>query len=168
MICFVLFREAKLLCDEDSQCGGFTYKGSRKLSDKEYSIFFFHILMNIEQDIHSLKWTVYKADKEFLTFQGVFQRKASPMSWSNMNKKKQSKPEARCRKLGSGCVGIEKNKNGSQIIFLEYLGAFYDLSYILYLFPFSLYYFLNRNFICNKIIKGNLKTWTLLKPPETK
>eukprot|EP00090_Calanus_glacialis_P031463 TRINITY_DN5196_c0_g1_i2.p1 TRINITY_DN5196_c0_g1~~TRINITY_DN5196_c0_g1_i2.p1 ORF type:complete len:477 (+),score=100.44 TRINITY_DN5196_c0_g1_i2:326-1756(+) len=77
--------------------------------------------MNIEQDIHSLKWTVYKADKEFLTFQGVFQRKASPMSWSNMNKKKQSKPEARCRKLGSGCVGIEKNKNGSQIIFLEYL-----------------------------------------------
>ena len=121
-----MFRQAKLLCDEDSKCGGFTYKGNRNLLNKDYNIFFFHLLINVEKDLNSLKWTIYKADREFLTFPGVFKRKASPKKWSGVSKKKQARPETRCRKLGSSCVGIEKNKNSSQIIFLEYLGAFHN------------------------------------------
>ena len=120
-----LFRQAKNLCDIDLRCGGFTFKGSRSLLDKEYNIFFFHILVNIKKDLNSLKWTVYKAIKEFLSFPGVFSRKVSPMKLPGLGKKKKIGPEARCRKLSSNCVGIEINNNSSDITFLQYLGSFH-------------------------------------------
>ena len=75
-----IIREAKTLCDEDEMCGGFTFRGSRMM-DREYNIYFFHILINIESERDSLKWILYKSEKQFLKFPGIFTDTGSPSHW---------------------------------------------------------------------------------------
>ena len=61
-------------------CGGFTFRGS-KLLDRQYNIYFFYLLINIESDRDSLKWMIYKSRKSFLKFPGTFSEKGSSSSW---------------------------------------------------------------------------------------
>ena len=73
-------RQAVALCEKDEMCGGFTFRGS-KLLDRQYNIYFFHLLINIESDRDSLKWMFYKSSKAFLRFPGTFSEKGSSKSW---------------------------------------------------------------------------------------
>ena len=108
------------MCDEDLQCGGFTYKGSL-LMGKPYQIYFFHLLINIETDLDSVKWTMYKANRTFITFPGVFQKKGAPKKWTIVSKNKQYDPETKCEQLWNDCVGIEKYKNSTISVLLDYI-----------------------------------------------
>ena len=73
-------RQAEALCEEDDMCGGFTFRGS-KLMDRQYNIYFFHLLINVESDRDSLKWMIYKSRKSFLKFPGTFSEKGSSSNW---------------------------------------------------------------------------------------
>ena len=41
---WMLVDEAKIKCDEDLACGGFTFKGSFKTKSQPMDIYFFHIV----------------------------------------------------------------------------------------------------------------------------
>ena len=67
---------AASLCEQDPQCGGFTYKGTllpaTLLPDRKFQIFFFHLLINLENDLDSWKWNFYRSNKTFIELPGVF------------------------------------------------------------------------------------------------
>ena len=84
---------------------------------RHYNIYFFHILINIETDRDSIKWTFYKSQKSFLTFPGIFTVKGSPLSWRISSENS----ETRCLELGSNCVAIEMMTNNTVDTLIDYL-----------------------------------------------
>ena len=63
---------AKGRCDRDPKCGGFTYKGFISSdSSQEFNVFFFHLVLNLEDGAASWHWVTYKVDKEFILFQNM-------------------------------------------------------------------------------------------------
>jgi len=63
--------KAVILCEEDPQCGGFTYKGTY-MPERQFQVFFFHLLINLETELGAWKWNFYRANKTFLRFPGLF------------------------------------------------------------------------------------------------
>ena len=131
---FIHYREAVELCESDDMCGGFTFKGTNLIDRwklfttvvviftsycffRSYNIYFFNLLINIEQDIDSFKWTFYKSLKTFLRFPGTFVGKGSPKSWKISSENSQE----RCMTLGEKCVAVERSKNHSLDTLLDYL-----------------------------------------------
>merc|ERR1719430_2491925 len=60
-----------MLCEEDPQCGGFTYKGTY-MPERQFQVYFFHLLINLETELGAWKWSFYRANKTFLQFPGLF------------------------------------------------------------------------------------------------
>ena len=56
---------AKLMCDRDKMCGGFTYKGSLE-SKQKHEVFFFHMVINIDARSSSWNWVTYRPDDRSL------------------------------------------------------------------------------------------------------
>ena len=42
------------------------------LPERQYQMFFFHLLVNLETDYSAWKWNFYRAKKTFLEFPGIF------------------------------------------------------------------------------------------------
>ena len=62
--------EARRLCEGDQRCGGFTYKGF--ISEfHQFDIFFFHLVLNYEDDQESWNWVTYKAERDYISFPGL-------------------------------------------------------------------------------------------------
>lgn len=60
---------ARTRCDRDQTCGGFTYKGFITSDQtQKFKIFFFHLVLNYEDDLENWNWVTYKAEREFLVF----------------------------------------------------------------------------------------------------
>eukprot|EP00092_Neocalanus_flemingeri_P032574 GFUD01035430.1.p1 GENE.GFUD01035430.1~~GFUD01035430.1.p1 ORF type:complete len:611 (-),score=162.78 GFUD01035430.1:61-1893(-) len=115
-------RKAKELCEKDAKCGGFTYKGS-KILDRDYEIYFFHIVINVEKDLNSFKWIYYQANKSFTIFQGIFENENEDgvKSRQFVNTKISGiSPEEKCE-MDIECVAILKTKNVSTAILVDYL-----------------------------------------------
>ena len=89
--------------------------------DRKYQIYFFHLLINIEVDLDSLKWSLYKANRTFIEFPGVFMKKGAPKKWTLASANKEYQPETKCKEMLNDCVGIEKYKNSSVSILLDYI-----------------------------------------------
>ena len=61
---------ARTICDEDPICGGFTYKGFIS-ETQHFNVFFFHLVLNFENDRDAWNWVTYKAEKDYITFSGL-------------------------------------------------------------------------------------------------
>ena len=60
---------ARTLCDEDPVCGGFTYRGFIS-ETHHFHIYFFHLVLNFEEEREAWNWVTYKARKDYITFDG--------------------------------------------------------------------------------------------------
>ena len=68
---------AKARCERDLTCGGFTYKGFiTNDQTQKFKIFFFHLILNYEEDLEVWNWVTYKAEREFLLFVNKTDRRA--------------------------------------------------------------------------------------------
>ena len=67
--------------------------------DRKYQIYFFHLLINIEVDLDSLKWSLYKANRTFIEFPGVFMKKGAPKKWTLASANKEYQPETKCKEM---------------------------------------------------------------------
>jgi len=105
------------LCDNDEKCGGFTYKGSN-LVNREYDIFFFHIVINVKIGLASWKWIFYKTNKRFIVFPGRF------LSHTKLTVVKELKNGADsmeiCNKIHD-CVGVLRTRNSTASVLLDSL-----------------------------------------------
>ena len=88
--------------------------------DREFDIFFFHILVNIETDMDSWKWIYYKPNKIFSEFPGVFEHEEFENLQSVNENFDAIKAEEKCEK-DSDCVAISKSKKGSTAILMNHL-----------------------------------------------
>ena len=62
---------AKLRCDRDKLCGGFTYNGVKGSKNQE-EVFFFHLAVNFEGGPESWSWVTYTPDnRDFISFTAV-------------------------------------------------------------------------------------------------
>ena len=62
-------QRARSRCEKDLTCGGFTYKGFiTNDQTQKFKIFFFHLVLNYEDDLENWNWVTYKAKREFLVF----------------------------------------------------------------------------------------------------
>ena len=56
-------QQAKCVCDNDIQCGGFTFKGTRSTSVSEVEVYFFHFISDqaryLTTEIEYPHWTSY-------------------------------------------------------------------------------------------------------------
>ena len=93
--------------------------------NKEYQIYFFHLLINVEIDLDSLKWSMYKANRTFIVFPGVFLKKGAPKKWQVVTTNKGYDPETKCKEMLNDCVGMEKYKNSSLSVLLDYINSTY-------------------------------------------
>ena len=89
--------------------------------DREFDIYFFHIVINIEKDIYAFKWIYYKADKNFTIFPGTFENEAGVESRQFVHEKTDLiTPEEKCL-MNSECVAIVKTKNVSTAMLIDFL-----------------------------------------------
>ena len=120
---------AKEICDQDPACGGFTYKVcSRKLNnlnssfqgsvllDREFDIFFFHLIINVQKDEKSWKWIYYLPDRVFSRFPGTFEYTEDSVGQIVH----EHEAEDVCEGL-EACVAIVKEHGNSEAKLLNYL-----------------------------------------------
>ena len=88
--------------------------------DREFEIYFFHILINIETDMDSWKWIFYKPNKTFSEFPGIFENEEFGNLQFMNEKFSGMKAEDKCE-LDSECIAIVKTKNVSTAILMDYL-----------------------------------------------
>lgn len=113
-------RKAIDLCENDEKCGGFTYKGAN-LIDREYDIYFFHILINVETDTDSWKWIFYKPSKTYARFPGTFESEDDSENLQFVNEDVDGiTPEEKCE-LDSECVAIVKTDDVPTAVLVDYL-----------------------------------------------
>ena len=69
-------QRAKKRCDRDVKCGGFTYKGFiTNDPTQEFRVFFFHLVLNFEDDIEVWNWVTYKAERSYIQFDDIIDPK---------------------------------------------------------------------------------------------
>ena len=91
------------------------------LMDREFEIYFFHILINFETDVDSWKWIFYKPNRTYTTFQGIFESEDDPSNLKFVNSANGGMtPEEKCE-TDSECVAIIKTANISTAILVDYL-----------------------------------------------
>ena len=74
------------------------------------------MVINIERDANSLKWSMYKSVKPFLTFLGVFSVQGAPWTLSDP-----AVAEERCLELGWACVAMERRGDSSVVTLMDYI-----------------------------------------------
>ena len=68
---------ARRRCEKDEECGGFTYKGFiTNDTTQEFNIFFFHLVLNFEDEMETWNWVSYKADRDYIVFQNKIDSEA--------------------------------------------------------------------------------------------
>ena len=77
------------------------------LPERQYQMFFFHLLVNLETDYSAWKWNFYRANKTFLEFPGIF---ASTDPLFDLDEEVNTGSLEVCAKEAS-CVGVELPAN---------------------------------------------------------
>ena len=77
------------------------------LPERQYQMFFFHLLVNLETDYSAWKWNFYRANKTFLEFPGIF---ASTDPLLDLDEEVKTGSLEVCAKEAS-CVGVELPAN---------------------------------------------------------
>ena len=71
---WMFVEDARLKCDNDNACGGFTFKGSFNTKHLLMEIYFFHIVQ-LEpcerKEEQFLYWSTYKANKSYIVIQNT-------------------------------------------------------------------------------------------------
>ena len=87
--------------------------------DREFDIYFFHVLKNIENDVDSWKWIFYRPNRAFSEFPGIF---GSEETFRNLQYIDENDGGAEEKCVSDiECIAIVKTKNVSRVILLNYL-----------------------------------------------
>ena len=69
-------QKAKSTCESDIQCGGFTFKGSKNITNHKREVYFFHF---VSEQVSSLKeyikyphWTTYISRRDYIVISGQY------------------------------------------------------------------------------------------------
>ena len=85
--------------------------------DREFAIYFFYILINIETDRDAWKWIHYKSQKSYTVFPGIFKTQINSEAPHLVD---EDTAKEKCDDL-SDCVGILKTRADSNAELLYYL-----------------------------------------------
>ena len=89
--------------------------------DREFDIYFFHILINVETDIDSWKWIYYKPNRNYATFPGTFESEDVSPNLKFVNQDVDGiTPEDKCE-MDSECVAIVKTDDVPTAVLVDYL-----------------------------------------------
>ena len=71
-------KSAKLICETDLQCAGFTFKGTRRISNVVPEVYFFHYISEnskyLTTDITYPHWTTYiVGSRSYVAIKGTYQ-----------------------------------------------------------------------------------------------
>ena len=72
------------------------------------------MVLNIETEADSLKWTLFQSSKKFLTFAGLFSVEAGTDWVSNT-----TRAEEKCLEVGNDCVALEVRTASSLVTMLD-------------------------------------------------
>ena len=62
----------KTICENDIQCGGFTFKGTRKSSERKHIYFFHYINYEDEKNLRYPHWTIYVPSRKYIVIIGKY------------------------------------------------------------------------------------------------
>ena len=89
--------------------------------DREFEMYFFHILKNIQNNVESWKWIFYRPNRTFSEFPGIFKSAESTRNIHYVDEIDEGiKAEDICIS-DRECIAIVKTKNVSRVILLNYL-----------------------------------------------
>jgi hypothetical protein len=73
-------QRARRICENDLQCGGFTFKGSKDISNRKAEVYFFHFvndeLRSLTEYMKYPHWTAYITSKDYIVIQGQYAAKS--------------------------------------------------------------------------------------------
>ena len=64
-------KHAKQICENDPQCGGFTFKGTKQDKEKK-SVYFFHFINVEDSYINYPHWTFYIPNRTYVVISGKY------------------------------------------------------------------------------------------------
>ena len=85
--------------------------------DREFDIYFFHIVINIETEKESWKWIHYKSKKSYATFPGIFETEIVSRTLALVD---EDIAEEKCND-DSECVAIIKTSHNSSSTLMNYI-----------------------------------------------
>ena len=69
-------QRAKRVCESDSQCGGFTFKGPKNITDHKQEVYFFHFVsdqvLSLREYMKYPHWTTYISSKDYVVISGKY------------------------------------------------------------------------------------------------
>ena len=69
-------QRAKSICESDIQCGGFTFKGSKNITNKKSEVYFFHFvsdqIVSLNEYIKYPHWTTYISLRDYVVIAGQY------------------------------------------------------------------------------------------------
>ena len=75
------------------------------------------MVLNIETDADSLKWTMFQSSKKFLTFPGLFSVEGAGADLvTNI-----TRAEEKCLEVGNDCVALEVRRDSRLVQMLDYI-----------------------------------------------
>ena len=75
------------------------------------------MVINIETDAESLKWTLFQSSKKFLTFAGLFRVQEAGTHWVTNT----ARAEEKCLEVGNDCVALEVRTDSAVVKMLNHL-----------------------------------------------
>ena len=75
------------------------------------------MVLNIETDADSLKWTLFQSSKKFLTFPGTFSVQEAGVDWVTSA----TRAEEKCLEAGNDCVALEVRTDSTVVKMLDHI-----------------------------------------------
>ena len=75
------------------------------------------MVLNIETDADSLKWTLFQTSKKFLTFPGLFRVQEAGTHWVTNT----ARAEEKCLEVGNDCVALEVRTDSTVVKMLDHI-----------------------------------------------
>ena len=75
------------------------------------------MVLNIETEADSLKWTLFQSSKKFLTFAGLFSAEEAGTDWLTNT----TRAEEICLELGNDCVALEVRTDSRLVKMLDHI-----------------------------------------------
>ena len=79
---WMLVEEAKVKCENDLACGGFTFKGSYKTLTQPMEMYFYHIVPE-KTGTDYFYWSTYKVNRKFVKLSKIGMKKEMKHSKKN-------------------------------------------------------------------------------------